>query len=409
MLHVVFVICLFCAFSSAFGDEITLLQDESVPIQGAMGSPQGYGAHVGSSVSTEVRPGNSDEMISLAYSDGSRWCMFIDNVGTQKHFLPLRSLRELKAFLANAPGDLSIETACPYEQVTESCTGTRHDLPEARSGVSRTVVGTDGRETTYRCTTTELGRCGTWVAADEAWCRSVASTADAAISCLALGCARELVREPCGLGWVALEAGGNGVKREVSGGLTRRISYECDASGQRRQFGRSFGGPLVQLHFGRSFGGPGERRGCGAWVRTADDGQCNGECRFNGQTIADGQNVTAYEAAAVPYGSQCVGQTRTCANGTLSGSYGYSTCSVSQTPSIAASETSFVCDIIAGRDVWQPSANDNHHRANLAGTDLGFFVPHSGDIFSFYGDTHAFIGAPTGAFRGSGALLSGSA
>ena len=51
-------------------------------------------------------------------------------------------------------------------------------------------------------------------------------------------------------------------------------------------------------------------------------------CTFNGQTVASGQSVTAYQSSSVASGSQCVLQTRTCQNGTLSGSYQYNTCTV---------------------------------------------------------------------------------
>lgn len=55
-------------------------------------------------------------------------------------------------------------------------------------------------------------------------------------------------------------------------------------------------------------------------------------CTFNGQTIASGSSVTAYQSASVPYGSTCVSQTRTCSNGVLSGSYAYASCSVQAAP-----------------------------------------------------------------------------
>lgn len=51
-------------------------------------------------------------------------------------------------------------------------------------------------------------------------------------------------------------------------------------------------------------------------------------CLFNGQTIAHGQSVTAYASSSVSYGGSCSGQTRTCNNGLLSGSYNYASCSM---------------------------------------------------------------------------------
>lgn len=46
-----------------------------------------------------------------------------------------------------------------------------------------------------------------------------------------------------------------------------------------------------------------------------------------GGTIAHGQSTTAYQNATVPYNQSCVSQTRTCNDGTLSGSYAYASCS----------------------------------------------------------------------------------
>jgi hypothetical protein len=51
-------------------------------------------------------------------------------------------------------------------------------------------------------------------------------------------------------------------------------------------------------------------------------------CTFGGKTIASGSSVTAYLASSVPSGQACQSQTRTCSNGTLSGTYGYASCSV---------------------------------------------------------------------------------
>jgi len=49
-------------------------------------------------------------------------------------------------------------------------------------------------------------------------------------------------------------------------------------------------------------------------------------CSWNGQTIQNGQSVAAYQSASVPFGNQCTSQSRTCSNGTLSGTYEYASC-----------------------------------------------------------------------------------
>lgn len=46
-----------------------------------------------------------------------------------------------------------------------------------------------------------------------------------------------------------------------------------------------------------------------------------------GGTIASGASATAYASDWVQYGGSCAAQTRACNNGTLSGSYNYSSCS----------------------------------------------------------------------------------
>lgn len=53
-------------------------------------------------------------------------------------------------------------------------------------------------------------------------------------------------------------------------------------------------------------------------------------CLFNGQTIAHGQNITAYLNSSVNFGQTCTRQTRTCNNGVLSGNYSFASCSVGQ-------------------------------------------------------------------------------
>ena len=50
------------------------------------------------------------------------------------------------------------------------------------------------------------------------------------------------------------------------------------------------------------------------------------DCQFNSNSIANGVSTTAYQTATVPFGFTCTSQTRTCSNGTLSGSYSFSNC-----------------------------------------------------------------------------------
>lgn len=80
---------------------------------------------------------------------------------------------------------------------------------------------------------------------------------------------------------------------------------------------------------------------CSSEMRTCSSGALSGSynyatcsvgvaasCLFNGQTIAHGQTVTGYYSSSAAYGSSCLPQARTCNNGVLSGSYTYASCSV---------------------------------------------------------------------------------
>ena len=51
-------------------------------------------------------------------------------------------------------------------------------------------------------------------------------------------------------------------------------------------------------------------------------------CLFNGQSLASGQTIKSYQNSSVLFGQSCVSQDRVCANGTLSGSYNFRSCSV---------------------------------------------------------------------------------
>ena len=44
-------------------------------------------------------------------------------------------------------------------------------------------------------------------------------------------------------------------------------------------------------------------------------------CSFNGASVASGSAVTAYQSASVPFGTTCTSESRSCLNGTLSGSF----------------------------------------------------------------------------------------
>ena len=77
---------------------------------------------------------------------------------------------------------------------------------------------------------------------------------------------------------------------------------------------------------------------CTSQTRTCNNGTLSGSYIYQtctrsctlpwGGTVASGSSFTAYQSSSVPYGSSCVSQTRTCTDGTLSGSYSNQTCNV---------------------------------------------------------------------------------
>lgn len=79
--------------------------------------------------------------------------------------------------------------------------------------------------------------------------------------------------------------------------------------------------------------GAGGTATCTATIAVAASASAN-SCTLNGQTVAHGASVIAYQAPSVAYGNQCVSQTRTCANGTLSGSYANAACTVAAAPQL---------------------------------------------------------------------------
>ena len=73
----------------------------------------------------------------------------------------------------------------------------------------------------------------------------------------------------------------------------------------------------------------------GAYTNTSCTVAAAASCSLNGQTVAHGSTVTAYQASSVDFGNTCTSETRSCFNGNLSGSYTYTNCTVS-----AASQSS---------------------------------------------------------------------
>ena len=97
---------------------------------------------------------------------------------------------------------------------------------------------------------------------------------------------------------------------------------------------------LQSTTFTGTFWGSGGTAQCAATLTVTQPTTTNASCTFNNQSIPDGQSVTAYQSSSVPAGLQCISQTRTCSNGTLSGTYQFASCSVLPPATTAATAAS---------------------------------------------------------------------
>ncbi len=103
-------------------------------------------------------------------------------------------------------------------------------------------------------------------------------------------------------------------------------------------FGSSVVGPLTSTSFNGSAIGPGGTTPCDFTLTVAPPATCT----FDGSPVAHGGSVTAYESSSVPDGQTCanVSETRTCTNGTLSGTYTNASCNVAPSCSVSVSPDS---------------------------------------------------------------------
>jgi hypothetical protein len=63
---------------------------------------------------------------------------------------------------------------------------------------------------------------------------------------------------------------------------------------------------------------------------SADSSYASSVCTFGGTEIVHGTSASAYQNASIPFGSSCIQETRTCSNGTLSGSFQFSSCIIKE-------------------------------------------------------------------------------
>ncbi|MEY4747362.1 MAG: hypothetical protein RLZZ416_411 [Candidatus Parcubacteria bacterium] len=109
----------------------------------------------------------------------------------------------------------------------------------------------------------------------------------------------------------------------LSWSSSNAASFYINSVGYVGASGSTTVSPSASTDYSGTVTGPGGSATCPATLTV------HPSCTFNGQTVTHGSSVTAYQAATVPYGSSCASQVRTCTEGTLSESYQYPSCAVS--------------------------------------------------------------------------------
>ena len=126
------------------------------------------------------------------------------------------------------------------------------------------------------------------------------------------------------------------LKAEVNSGVSQGVSSlasACDFSGRKVLIGTSVVGYLSEaVPFGSE---------CISETRTCSEGVLSGansyasckvtppaSCSFSGKNIAHGSSLTAYLSATVSFGDICQSEQRECSNGMLSGTYNFEFCLV---------------------------------------------------------------------------------
>lgn len=104
---------------------------------------------------------------------------------------------------------------------------------------------------------------------------------------------------------------------------TNATSFYINSVGYVGASGSITVSPSATTNYGGSVSGPGGSSTCPATLTVHP--YCTTPW---GTTVTHGGNVTAYQAVTVAYGSSCTSQIRTCSDGSLSGSFQYSSCSV---------------------------------------------------------------------------------
>ncbi len=107
----------------------------------------------------------------------------------------------------------------------------------------------------------------------------------------------------------------------------------------------------------------------------------NASCKLEGKTIAHGESTTAYQTKTVAYGKTCGAETRTCTNGTLSGTYAYSSCKVDPLTTVSSScssdgtKATFSWTAVPGATAYYFNVNDTTANQYVKGPNAAATSP----------------------------------
>ncbi|RTL71928.1 MAG: hypothetical protein EKK41_07370 [Hyphomicrobiales bacterium] len=332
----------------AHADDSLLLRSGTLPLMGnCLTSGLSFDPRSNSeAISTIACSGRAAAPIALSFSGGETdQCVYIDNADPKNsaYFVPVRTLEEWTAFKqATRSGSLhdlvTVTYGCEATTIIDSC-GKVQALPLGRHGDVQNLISLHTKALSYQCVAVD--GCGTWsLATQSGSCptNGMCGTANG------LSFASTPTAGLCESGDPgAIQRSGNWTWRcEGIGGGT---GTDCWAYVMEDGVcGLAAGVPTPSLPSGNlcSTGWAGAVTLAGnvySWTCSGEHGgdsvacaapKAMADCNLPwGGTIADGASVTAYRDATVSSGGACVSETRTCNNGSLSGSYGNASCSVS--------------------------------------------------------------------------------
>lgn len=269
-------------------------------------------------------------------------CRIVTNTSGQTIYIPTKAAAEWSSFYNTASGSV---TAPP-------CAGCTLDGATVAHGASRTFY-----LTTRSCFATcgsvgQTRNCYNGVLDGSATYSKASCPSPTCASCTTASVNWLTSSFTCS---ASASGGSHGTTRNVSDGAAPNVgsaSFNC-SNGSWNQNSGSCSGASCTLPWGGSINHGQSATAyqtssvacgstCTSQSRTCNNGSLSGSytnqsCSVSpcascplpwGGSINHGQSATAYQSASVPCGSSCNSQNRTCNNGSLSGSYSNASCSV---------------------------------------------------------------------------------